>query len=116
MNCMKCGREVEDGQVFCPECLEQMEEEPIRIATAVHIPRQPTKGTATHRPVLHPEEEIKRLERANERLRVWVILLAMATLLLAMAAYHKEVASAVGAMGKNYSVVETKLIPNGIPR
>ena len=116
MNCMKCGREVEEDQVFCQECLEQMENEPIRISTPVHIPRQPTKGTTTHHAVLHPEDEIRRLERANERLRVWVILLAMASLLLAMAVYHKEVASVVEELGKNYSVVETKIVSRGIPR
>ena len=69
MNCMKCGREVEEGQVFCQECLAQMETEPIRISTPVHIPRQPTKGAATHHAVLHPEEEIKRLEPPSPRLR-----------------------------------------------
>ena len=109
MNCMKCGREVEEGQVFCQECLAQMETEPIRISTPVHIPRQPTKGTTTHHAVLHPEDEIRRLERANERLRVWVILLAMAV-------YHKEVASVVEELGKKYSVVETKIVSRGIPR
>ena len=116
MNCMKCGREAEDGQVFCSECLDQMESEPIRISTPVHIPRQPTKGRTIHHPTLHSEEEVKRLERANERLRVWVLLLAMATVLLAMAAYHKEVATVVDELGKNYSVVENKLILNGLPR
>ena len=116
MNCMKCGREVEEDQVFCQECLEQMENEPIRISTPVHIPRQPTKGTATHHAVLHTDEEIKRLERSNQRLRLWVLLLAMAALLLGMAGYHKEVASAVEELGKNYSVIETKIIPRGIPR
>lgn len=116
MNCMKCGREVEEGQVFCQECLEQMEADPIRISTPVHIPRQPSKGAAVHHSVIHPEDEIRRLERANERLRIWVILLAMATLLLGMAVYHKEVADAVAELGRNYSVSEIKVIPRGIPR
>ena len=111
MNCMKCGREVEDGQVFCQDCLTQMEAEPIRIATPVHIPRQPSKGATTHRAVHHPEEEVRRLEKANEKLRVWVILLAMATLLLAMAAYHNEVADVVEEWGRNYSVIDTRGMP-----
>ena len=111
MNCMKCGREVEEGQVFCQECLALMETDPVRISTPVHIPRQPTKRAAAHHSVIHPEEEVKRLERANENLRVWVILLAMAALLLAMAVYHKEVANVVEELGKNYSVIETRGIP-----
>ena len=24
MNCMKCGREIGDGELFCPKCLELM--------------------------------------------------------------------------------------------
>ena len=116
MNCMRCGREVEEGQVFCNECLELMESDPIRIATPVHIPRQPTKGAATRRPVHHPEEEVRRLEKANERLRVWVILLAMAAVLLGMAVYHNEVAAVVDELGRNYSVIETNLGSRGIPR
>ena len=115
MNCMKCGREVEEGQVFCPECLEQMEAEPIKISAPVHIPRQPARNTVSHRPALPLEEDVRRLERTNENLRVWVILLAMATLLLAMAVYHKEVIGVVEDLGKNYSVIESQVV-RGIPR
>ena len=115
MNCMKCGREVEEEQVFCPDCLEQMAAEPVKISAPVHIPRQPARPPGTHRPTLHMEEELRRLERANERLRIWIILLAMATLLLGMAMYHKEFADVVEELGKNYSVVESGVF-RGIPR
>ena len=107
MYCMKCGREVQDGQVFCPECLVQMEQEPVPIRASVKIPRQPPKSNKTRRPAIHYEEEVLRLERANEILRAWVIMLAMSAVLLAMAAYHKEVTKAVEDLGKNYSIVET---------
>ena len=107
MYCMKCGREVEEGQVFCPECLEQMEQEPIAIDTSVKIPRQPPRNTRPRRPTVHLEEEVKRLERSGDRLRIWVLLLAMSTILLSMATYHKEVAKVVEDLGKNYSIAET---------
>ena len=108
MYCMKCGREVENGQVFCPDCLVQMELEPIPIRAAVKIPRQPSNNSRTRRPAIHYEEEVRRLEKANERMRIWVILLSMAAILLAMAVYHKEVARVVEDLGKNYSIVETQ--------
>ena len=111
MYCMKCGREVEGEEVFCPECLEQMEREPIAMNASVKIPRQPPKNTRSRRPAVYLEEEVKRLERANERMRIWVILLAMATILLAMAIYHKEVVQVVEDLGKNYSIVETRYGP-----
>ena len=107
MYCMKCGREVEGGQVFCPKCLEQMEQDPIAIGTPVKIPSQPSRSNSTRRPTVHLEEDLKRLERSCDRLRIWVILLAMATVLLAMAAYYKEVAHVVEDLGKNYSIVES---------
>ena len=111
MYCMKCGREVEAEQVFCQDCLELMKQEPIPIRSSVKIPRQPLKTNKIRRPAIHYEEEVRRLEKANERLRIWVILLAMATVLLSMAAYHKEVARAVEDLGKNYSIVETQRGP-----
>lgn len=107
MYCMKCGREVEGEQVFCPECLEEMGKEPIAMNASVKIPRQPPRSTRSRRPTVHLEEEVKRLERCNERLRIWVLLLAMSTILLSMAMYHKEVAKVVENLGKNYSIVET---------
>ena len=107
MNCMKCGREVDDGQVFCPECLEVMEQDPIRISASVQIPRQPPRRNTPRRPAIHLEEELRRVERANEILRIWIILLAVASMLLGMAIYHGEIQHAED-MGKNYSVVETR--------
>ena len=111
MYCMKCGREVEDGQVFCPECLDLMKLEPIPIRSSVKIPRQPLKSNKTRRPAIHYEEEVRRLEKSNERLWIWVILLAMSAVLLAMAIYHKEVVQVVEELGKNYSIVETRYGP-----
>ena len=111
MYCMKCGREVEDGQVFCPECLDLMKLEPIPIRSSVKIPRQPSKNSKARRPAIHYEEEVRRLEKTNERLRIWVILLAMSTILLAMAMYHREVVQVVEDLGKNYSIVETRYGP-----
>ena len=110
MHCMKCGREVEQEQVFCEECRTQMEQEPVSMRTAVKIPRQPPRNTK-HRPPVHLEEEVRRLDRGNERLRAWVLLLATSTVLLAMALYHKEVVAVVEDLGKNYSIVETQTGP-----
>ena len=107
MYCMKCGREVEGEEVFCTECMVQMEQEPIAMNASVKIPRQPPRDSRSRRPLVHLEEEVKRLERSNERLRVWVILLATAVVLLSMAIYHKQVVQAVEDLGKNYSIVES---------
>ena len=42
MQCMKCGMEVPEGQVFCNGCLEVMDKYPVKPGTPVHIrPRKP---------------------------------------------------------------------------
>lgn len=38
MNCLKCGREIEEGQVFCNDCLVQMAKYPVKPGTAVQLP------------------------------------------------------------------------------
>ena len=38
MNCVKCGREIPEDQVFCEICLTEMENYPVKPGTAVHIP------------------------------------------------------------------------------
>ena len=35
MSCMKCGKEVSEDQVFCPECLAEMERYPVKPGTPV---------------------------------------------------------------------------------
>ena len=109
MYCMKCGREVEGEEVFCPECLAQMEQEPIAMNASVKIPCQPPYNNRPRRPSVHLEEEVKRLERSNERMRIWVVLLATAVFLLTLAIYHKEVVQVVEDLGKNYSIVESNI-------
>ena len=75
--------------------------------SSVKIPRQPPRSNRPRRPMIHLEEEVKRLERANQRMRAWIILLATASVLLSMALYHKEMVRVVEDLGKNYSIVES---------
>ena len=107
MNCMKCGRELKEGQVFCDTCLENMEKEPIRINTPVPIPVQPKPVASHRRPILNPEEEVKRLEKINQNLILFLILTTVAMILFALGLFHQEVLDVVDNLGRNYSVVET---------
>ena len=40
MNCMKCGRETAGEQVFCTDCLVEMEKHPVKPGTVVLLPRR----------------------------------------------------------------------------
>jgi len=78
VNCMKCGRDIEPEQVFCAQCLADMEKYPVRPGTAVQLPRR--QETPLYRKVYPkrrpptPEEQIRRL-RKNIR-RLWGCLIA----------------------------------------
>lgn len=70
MQCMKCGRDVEPGQVFCEECLTDMEKYPVRPGTAVVLPNHPER-TVPKRPakrVLTVEEQLRKAKRQNRLL------------------------------------------------
>lgn len=52
--CLKCGKETEATQVFCPECLEQMSRYPVKPGTPVHLP---------NRPAVHERQPVRKRER-----------------------------------------------------
>lgn len=82
MNCIKCGRETGEDQVFCQQCLEEMETYPVKPGTAVHIPPrpiedEPKKNQPRKKPVLTPSEQVLRLKRKLLRLRILLVLLLL---------------------------------------
>lgn len=110
MNCMKCGRELKDDAVFCPDCLEEMVKYPVRPETAVHIPQQPKDHLfrRQHRKAVMTQDEIiHKLKKKLRNLRIVAVVLAVLVLLLATA-----VATAVYELdvhkiwGTNYTIVD----------
>lgn len=89
MNCMKCGREIPAGQVFCDGCLEIMKQYPVKPDTAVSLPRNrqnaAAKKPASRRRPLSPEEQVPILKRSCRRLRFCVAFLSL--LLVAAAVF-----------------------------
>ena len=78
MQCMKCGLEIPDGQVFCDGCLEIMDKYPVKPGTPVHIlPRKPLEKTQ-RKVTLSFKELFLREQRANRRLKALVLILAIA--------------------------------------
>lgn len=84
MNCLKCGREIEEGQVFCNDCLVQMAKYPVKPGTAVQLP---SRGSAAVSKKVHsrrrakaaPEEQLKALKK---RIRILSALLSVCVVLL----------------------------------
>ena len=113
MTCMKCGAAVEEGQVFCDNCLTPMEQEPIHINTPVKLPVQPPKRAAARRIVTNPEEEVKRLEKFNQNLMLILVLLFTTVMLLTLIVFNQSGWQFMDNLGRNYSVAETTSLPTG---
>lgn len=114
MNCMKCGREVAAGQVFCEACLTEMEKYPVRPGTVIQLPRR-REESAVKKPYARRktpptlEEQVKHLRKVC---RVLFGLLLIALVLIVVLAFPgvKELAGGKSQFlpGQNYSsVVDT---------
>ena len=89
MNCMKCGREITDDQVFCESCLEAMKKYPVKPGIAIQLPQRKEtpfvkKVQAKRRHAPTPEERIQVLKK---RVRTLVILWLLTLALLAATIY-----------------------------
>lgn len=111
MNCLKCGREISDGSVFCDGCLEDMKKYPVKPGTPVqlpiHTPAPPPKKKSARGKFSGKPEEIARHLRSTNR---WLTL----ALIAAVIAFALTAAMLLSTMnqlrdstkiGQNYQVV-----------
>jgi hypothetical protein len=106
MNCLKCGAETQDRQVFCPKCQESMKAYPVRPDTPVSIPVRkataPSKKPAPRQP--KPEEIIQRLRRRVTALTITALVLLAALGISLFGMYQLWQNQDDGpALGQNYS-------------
>ena len=114
MNCMKCGKEIEESQVFCPDCLAEMEKYPVKPGTVVQLPVQhkaaPARKSPRRRPQPGPEEQIKLLKKRVLLLR-GLLALTMALLITATCflVWRMNKEDVTILPGQNYTPEETTL-------
>ena len=111
MTCMKCGREAQEGQAFCNDCLETMAKYPVKPGTSIQLPRHneeavPKKPSRKKlRP--SPEEQVARQKLKIRRMALTITALS-AALCLAIGWFVQDWIShskeTDGKMGKNYTV------------
>ena len=81
MNCVKCGREIPEDQVFCENCLTEMENYPVKPGTAVHIPTRPAeelpKKPVKKKRVPTAEELLLRTRKKLRRTRIFAVILLL---------------------------------------
>ena len=107
MQCLKCGKETKNEQVFCSQCLAVMETYPVKPDVHVQLPKHanreiPKKSAKKRRPP-SMEEQIASLRKRNRRL---VAALLIAVLLLGAAAYllvRTAISTEDIQWGKNYT-------------
>lgn len=110
MYCMKCGREIPEGQVFCDSCRSVMEQYPVRPGIAVQLPKRrqdpaPVKKTR-RRAALSMEEKMIRMKRQNRFLVTFIsvlVALCMGVGCLLVYHFHKKQGY---RPGQNYSTMD----------
>ena len=110
MHCMKCGKEIGDGRVFCDDCLEIMSQHPVRQGTPVILPNATAsaeKKPAPKKRQLTTEDRLARFQVATR----WLSIALISTLLILSITVSLLVSTAntpaTSDIGKNYHTVST---------
>ena len=106
MNCMKCGVEIHEDQVFCADCLKLMEAYPVDPGTPVHIPKRPVRSVDKKARELKPQEQIAALKRVIRWMLLTIGVLTVAVALLAsLLLYRLNEPKPQPITGRNYTAV-----------
>ena len=106
MNCMKCGRETKNEQVFCQDCLRIMQRYPVQPGTVVFLPRRrdPVLKKTVKRHVISAEEQIKSLRKQLTILWIVLVVCIAAIVMMINPTLHYALDKHV-EIGQNYSTV-----------
>lgn len=110
MKCMKCGRKIDDTQVFCEDCLLDMEKFPIKPGTVVQLPKRSEtsgakKANSRRRGNLSLEEQVKLLKKRIHLLTAALVLALALIAVLAFFTVEHLVENPDFLPGQNYSAV-----------
>ena len=112
MNCMKCGREIPLGQVFCKDCLADMQTHPVKPGTPIVLP--------SHEPVAaQRRSNVRRIRKPEEQIALLRKLLIGVSLVLVAVSIAFAITTAVlldridrgnttSRPGQNYSTETTE--------
>lgn len=110
LNCMKCGVEVPEPQVFCDHCLQVMEKYPVKPDAHVHLPKRTVSLDPGKKPVKKKraptqEEVLAGLKLQVLRLRLAVVILVfVACLLGGMLGLNLYQQYSQPVTGRNYTI------------
>lgn len=112
MQCMKCGRDLEAGEIFCQACRENMEKYPVKPGTVVQLPRRwepaTPKKQASRRKPMPVEEQLSLLKRLNRWLALGLVLVTLAGAVLGYFAVTQYLENrGKQTVGQNYTASAT---------
>lgn len=111
MNCLKCGKETKDNQVFCPHCLNVMKDYPVKSDAHVHLPTRAPKPAARKRRFkrrsMSTEEQLQHSRKVVRTLLGLVLLLSLIVTFLGATLAHSLQNQETSNLGKNYTYEET---------
>lgn len=114
VGCLKCGKETQTSQVFCDECLEVMQQYPVRPDIAIQLPQRNARGQerAVGPQELSAEEELLRLRRMLRWLVGFVAVLAV-LLMICAGLLLQDIPSNTPKpdIGKNYTTIDSTSTP-----
>ncbi len=107
MQCLKCGRQIADKQAFCDDCLQIMQDYPVKPGTVIQLPTRQSETEERKQQVRRrapsQSEQLAQL-RVKVRRQRWVIfaltliLVAIAAIAVWLAVKQPQIVDA----GKNY--------------
>ena len=116
MGCLKCGRDLEEGQVFCDLCLETMAKFPVNPGTPISLPKPreaaPVRKSSRLKLPPTPEEQVKRLRKRCRWLTAFLVLFLAGCIALGVVSIRLAQESKKPARGQNYSTMETTMEPS----
>lgn len=108
MHCLKCGTEIQPPNVFCQNCLAEMEKYPVAQDTPVVIQPRPVDNPERRRRPPKPEELLAQARRRQRWLARLCIILTVACVLLACAlVFFPRLYQPEPTIGRNYSTETT---------
>lgn len=114
MNCMRCGRNTTEQQVFCDRCLDDMARHPIKPDVAVYLPVrkpiEPQRKQNRHRKREHSAEEMVTILRKRLLMLTAAVIILVMMLGAAAAgvwfANNPNTEGQIPNIGQNYQTVE----------
>lgn len=107
MLCMKCGREIQDSQVFCEKCLSVMQAYPVKPDTVVQIPKRPARAEKKVTRAISLKEVVRQ-QRATIRWLVLALVVMFTVLIMVSGALFLRIYSDAGILGPgNFGYTQT---------